>query len=741
MDRLLLLIFTRLRPRVGWLQFMLALSALLCIALAATTSPLKLPSAYIGWASTAGLMLGLWLGRNQPVAATRWPWRVVQVLRRLLLLGALAFLGALLVAVAADTLPPSGLITQDLAAYTTWLQAALRRTTTWAERPEPHALPFMAATLTRFWNNLLAAPGAGEAGARLMVLTGSIIAGWGAALGLGWALARGYNLFVWILLPMAALAFTTLLGGSDGIMLSVGLALLLLLVLVHSAHRRDRQWDARGTDYAADLRFDAITWGTYGIVLIILVVQIIPTTLSNPIADFFWRDVELPSGIAVLERNITRPQHATVPIGISQLPALPLDQSLEQVPPGKIILRIRLATPLAPTPWPHYWRARVFNFYTGRDWTTNARVGAFAPGVIEPAALPGSIVQDIEDLRSDRTIIAALPDVISINLNANREQLPDGSLAALTTDGSVSHYQVLSRPQEQAAPPALNQPPPDISSYLVLPKNYPQRVIDLAHAIVGTRTSPYAQALALETYLRTLPYSYSVQPIPTAGDAVEQFLFTMRQGYCTYYASAMAIMARSLGIPARLSIGYATGEYDPATGSYLVRQADAHAWPELYIDGRWLPFEPTPVIALPARNSGAPEYPTPVPAPLLAQQPQRSNGPLIWAVALALIVALSLALWWRSRTRPQQNLITDILQRLERGGAQAGIPWPKGATLHEYGKLLAPHARDSSGEANEVTALLGEARYSGHPLHAEQEGRLRTLTERLLARLAQLRRR
>jgi len=109
----------------------------------------------------------------------------------------------------------------------------------------------------------------------------------------------------------------------------------------------------------------------------------------------------------------------------------------------------------------------------------------------------------------------------------------------------------------------------------------PPRVLDLAQVIAGSDTRTYDRALALESYLRGLPYSYQVQPLPGGGDAVEQFLFDMRQGYCTYYASAMAVMARSLGIPARVAIGYATGTYDQASGAYIVHEADAHAWPEL----------------------------------------------------------------------------------------------------------------------------------------------------------------
>ena len=75
---------------------------------------------------------------------------------------------------------------------------------------------------------------------------------------------------------------------------------------------------------------------------------------------------------------------------------------------------------------------------------------------------------------------------------------------------------------------------------------------------------------------------------------VDYFLFDLRQGYCDYYASAMIVFARSRGLPARLAVGYASGEYDPVSDQFLVTEADAHSWPEIYFpEYGWIPFEPT----------------------------------------------------------------------------------------------------------------------------------------------------
>jgi hypothetical protein len=94
---------------------------------------------------------------------------------------------------------------------------------------------------------------------------------------------------------------------------------------------------------------------------------------------------------------------------------------------------------------------------------------------------------------------------------------------------------------------------------------------------------------------KTYPYDLSIAPQREEMDAVEFFLFEQRRGYCEQFASSLAVMARSLGIPARVATGYAPGEYNPFTGLHEVRASDAHAWVEVYFPGHgWSAFDPTP---------------------------------------------------------------------------------------------------------------------------------------------------
>jgi len=135
------------------------------------------------------------------------------------------------------------------------------------------------------------------------------------------------------------------------------------------------------------------------------------------------------------------------------------------------------------------------------------------------------------------------------------------------------------------------------AKYLQLPSTLPQRVKDLAHKLLDNIPNPYDRAEALETYLRSPPFQYSpqVKATPPGRDPVDYFLFDLKQDFCEYFASAMVIMLREEGIPARLVEGFTTGTYDAASGEYVVREQDAHAWVEVYFPQYgWIEFEPTP---------------------------------------------------------------------------------------------------------------------------------------------------
>jgi protein-glutamine gamma-glutamyltransferase len=144
-----------------------------------------------------------------------------------------------------------------------------------------------------------------------------------------------------------------------------------------------------------------------------------------------------------------------------------------------------------------------------------------------------------------------------------------------------------------------NSLPRSAEQYLKLPP-LDIRIPQLAGQITTSSASNYDKALAIEQYLRA-HYSYTLQlPRIMPRDPLANFLFERKQGHCEYFASSMAVMLRTLGIPSRLVSGFRSGEYNDLTGQYVVRASNAHSWVEAYFPGAgWISFDPTPGGSIP----------------------------------------------------------------------------------------------------------------------------------------------
>ena len=140
--------------------------------------------------------------------------------------------------------------------------------------------------------------------------------------------------------------------------------------------------------------------------------------------------------------------------------------------------------------------------------------------------------------------------------------------------------------------------------YLQLPPNLPHRVRDLAIKITAGMDTPYEKAKVLEDYLKN-NYQYNLRINPPAfnADGVDHFLFTLGEGYSEYFGSTMAVMLRAVGVPARLAVGYTTGDQVEDQQIFVVTDSHNHAWLEVYFPQYgWIPFEPTPGKSLPGTN-------------------------------------------------------------------------------------------------------------------------------------------
>lgn len=168
-----------------------------------------------------------------------------------------------------------------------------------------------------------------------------------------------------------------------------------------------------------------------------------------------------------------------------------------------------------------------------------------------------------------------------------------------------------------------------LDAYLQLPATLSTDVYDLTYSIIHGYSTPYQKARAIEDYLKA-NYAYTLTPgdTPEGSDFVSYFLLEHKAGYCTYFASAMGVMARIAGIPSRYVEGYLVQPDE--SGVTEVIGKDAHAWVELYFEGfGWLSFDPTPndepLVISPTPEPEQPDVATPTPSPTPEPTPEPSD--------------------------------------------------------------------------------------------------------------------
>jgi transglutaminase-like putative cysteine protease len=300
-------------------------------------------------------------------------------------------------------------------------------------------------------------------------------------------------------------------------------------------------------------------------------------------------------------------------------------------------------------------------------------------------------------------------------------------------------------------------PPDQCARYLALP-SIPERTRRLALRIARPERDDLHRALALRAYLESkYVYRERVKPPPDDRDAVDYFLFHMDGGYCDYFSSALAVLARLDGIPARVVTGYRSDEEDERTGEWVVRQKHAHSWVEVFLKGYgWLELDPSPS---PGRQ------------PSLLEQMQKTFASAGRRIKRALAAPFHALLatpgwWWKSaaglaalvlaamgvvalrreRVPPLPRIGRDLHEVAELSAyvrrayrrmcewlAKWGWPKPAGATATEYGLLL---ARDLGADAEPMRQVIGAylaAEYGGRRVQAAQA---RDVRLRLLAILA-----
>lgn len=268
-----------------------------------------------------------------------------------------------------------------------------------------------------------------------------------------------------------------------------------------------------------------------------------------------------------------------------------------------------------PLPGTAYLRGNTASTYTGRGWALPRSREVPYP---QSGILPSTYLPSVPRAHVTYRIEPLMPIGVSIFTVVEALRVEGPERLHLDTDGNIWTDRVLTRShpyavdsrwimysEEQIRSVTSGTPGEALEPYLQLPVGMTERVRSLTTQLTSGHSHPIDKAVAIETYLRGLPYSLNVPNTPSGKDFVDYFLFELKQGYCVYYASAMVVMLRDAGIPARWVQGFAVpadGEQQEKDGKvvYPVRNALAHAWVEAYFPGYgWVPFEPTPRSDLP----------------------------------------------------------------------------------------------------------------------------------------------
>ncbi len=539
------------------------------------------------------------------------------------------------------------------------------------------------------------------------------LAGWAVGALLAWSAYRLRRPYLGLTLAGVALVANTFYGRAGlywavfffGLVITVGTYLGYLY--------REIEWEARGTDYSAEVRADLLIYAA-GISLgIMSLAMAIPAINFRAIAAAFQSQESVVAAEQTLARafaGVAQPRLDEGAGGGGGMPRAFLLGGGPELAATVVMTATARAEPPADLS-PFHWRSVSFDVYTGRGWQRSPeREENFDSG--QPIPLPDeapagariNVTQVINwtyDRRATRYTLGR-PRLFSHDLvlmwrgtddlvglrgrnNAPLRYMAETTLIAATPDG-------LRAAQPHDAPPEIR------ARYTQLPRDLPARVHQLAQQVAGSQPTAYDQARAIEAFLRQYPYSLDLNPPPPEVDIVEYFLFDLQTGFCDYYASAMVVMARAVGLPARLGVGFLQRPADSA-GEQTIRQIDAHSWAEIYFPGYgWVEFEPTaaaaaaPVAPAPAATAGpaATYEPFGGAAVAIPERAPRRDTPWLLLLALATAAAVGWRLWGRRlRERlagpgPDLDETQLAFARLQASAAALGHPPRPSQTPGEF---------------------------------------------------------
>lgn len=418
----------------------------------------------------------------------------------------------------------------------------------------------------------------------------------------------------------------------------IAIYLLLSLLLVARIYyiRQMRTWRQRHTFIHSDVSFDLMR------VTVVAVVVVMALAWTAP--AFGNKLFQNGGPLAAINRSYQSASkffsHMFASLSFNAAPAAEFFSQGLSLGRGSEISYAMVLQVNAPQPSPtggnYYWLARIYDRYQNGEWTSNypfaQNYKAQQPIVTSPFIQGRQITTFDFYTYKNLGLLFAPAQIVSVSRPVtiyelpNPQGVPDVSLLELNTQMfSGERYQALSSlstvSERELRAAGTDYPDWVTQTYLQVPADITPRTRALAKRIAAGLTDPYDIAQAVTQYLReNITYSRVIPPLPTNQEPIDWFLFDLKEGFCNYYATAEVIILRSLGIPARLAVGYAQG--DPVSPQatpggpppslanlgpqiYQVREKDSHAWPQVYFPGLgWIEFEPTSSIHEIQRPSG-----------------------------------------------------------------------------------------------------------------------------------------
>jgi hypothetical protein len=429
-------------------------------------------------------------------------------------------------------------------------------------------------------------------------------------------------------------------GVGDSVIILAIYAFLCLLLLGRLTYVRKRLlWKSQRVSFSAESWTDINLAIPIAALLLILVAWLTPAT-GRPVvaAKVAWQNITRPfDNLRHDLSNAVSGLKGGVQGTIVDFYGDTLSLGLSASTGDNVYLRI--SAPLTGGADRYYWRVRTYDQYLNNQWqNVSVYTEPFIPNqtsiqLLNIQGLSSEFVFTSPQVNLSLLVTPAnpiwisRPSVMSFSaaINGNVDPLMFRADPPILIGEQYVVHALINNPSVfQLQHAGLGYPAWIKDNYLQLPKNLSSQIIELAWSVTSQAQTPYDKTVAITNYLRsTITYSIKVDAPPEGTDPLVWFLFDTHKGFCNYYATAEVLLLRSVGIPTRMVVGFAQGEYQPPD-KYTVLEKDAHAWPEVYFPGiGWVEFEPT--SSQPVRNR-LPGNPTPTQQPSTATQNAGQNN-------------------------------------------------------------------------------------------------------------------